>query len=1142
MTLYRTRKSRLILPVGGLMVLLAALWLGCSDRPVDSGNKDAAGSLNLQMKLASTELADYIDSVRVTIVPSDRSGRIVTTLAVIDGGYEGQIPEVPVGPALLIVEAIDANTGMVVYRDERTILVRSDQPTEAPMVLQPYGRLVRLSPRSITTSAGQEVSTVAQLFRVPWPTHTSFQVWFNGNHVVPDSITPAVDTADVSVSGVLDPVGYPPRYYAVTVTRGEAFAAAGEANELVDIARIWWTTLSPNDVPATSVVRIDSLVLNDAEGGDYPTDSIFTDRCIVTLLDTVVTDAIPPSGVTDLAVDSVAPGTVYLSWTAPGDDRRAGQAAEYDIRWSSQPLTATGFSEANTVVGEPSPAVAGTVEQFALTNIDFSDTIWVALRTADEAANWSGISNVVVAVAPDITPPATITDLEITEQLSDRVTLAWTAPGDDSTSGQASEYDVRWSTEFITAVNFASATRVAAMPDPDTAGTTESVTVLVSTDTVRYFAIKAADEASNWSGLSNVVATIPPDTIAPAGVDDLELLYQTDSSVTLSWTAVGDDSSSGQASLYDLRYYNNPINENNYELTIPIGDVPAPGAAGVVETVTVSVPTTTQQYIALKVGDETPNWSPLSNVIMTLPPDTVAPAAITDLAATSVDDDSVTLAWTAPGNNYLSGTAYAYDIRMSTSPITDGNFDEAIVVPTSIYPEPLVVGTPQSMTVTPLDGETTYYFAMKTRDRNGNWSPLSNVIEVTTLDGIAPGQITDLEVIEYSSVYIQLRWTAPGDDELSGTVARYDIRWSPDSITGANWNEALSISDEPTPQSAGSAEEYTFEQLSPIITTYFFAVRSADERPNWSAISNIARVDIEAAVFDDPNLEQAVRDQLGLPAEGLLALIDVQTMDSLYAEYYDITSLGGLEQATALRWLLVHGNSEGMGLTDSGIAALSGLTNLEYLSLYGNMLVDLTNLSGLTSLTHLGLGSNNIVDLSPLSGLTTLDFLDIRFNNVAGLGALGDLTGLDTLLLDYNGLTSLTGIGALTELQSLSITGNAISDISPISSLRSLKRLQSAWITGLTSIDALITNDSLKYADFNGCSLGGLYPVAFWPELDTLMVRYNNIVSIYHTVESGLGDGDYLDVRYNELNSMSLESYIPTLIARGVHVDYIGPR
>jgi hypothetical protein len=733
--------------------------------------------------------------------------------------------------------------------------------------------------------------------------------------------------------------------------------------------------------------------------------------------------------------------------------------------------------------------------------------------------------------------PSTITDLRITDQSAGMVTLSWTAPGDDSTAGQASEYDLRWSNQFITATSFSSATRVS-VDSPGNSGTTESIAVPISTDTVRYFAIKTADEVPNWSAISNVVATTPPDTIAPAGVDDLELLHQTDSSVTLSWTAVGDDSTSGQASLYDIRYYNNPITDINYDSTVPVDNVPAPNAAGVVETVTVAIPTTTETYIALKVGDETPNWSPLSNVVGTLPPDTVAPAAIDDLVASAVDDDSVTLAWTAPGDNYLSGTAHAYDVRYSTSPITESNFDEAAEVPTPAYPEPLVVGTPQTMIVTPLDGETDYYFAMKTMDRNGNWSPLSNVLQVTTLDGIAPGQVVDLEVAGHSSTHIQLRWTAPGDDGFAGTALEYDIRWSADSSTVAGWNEATLVSAEPTPQPGGTVEEFSFEALSPVTTTYYFALRAADERPNWSAISNVAGIDIQTISFPDPNLEQAVRDQLGLPSNGFIALSDVQSMDSLRAEYYYIQDLEGLQHATSLRWLLVHGDSEGGGVSDSGIDALAGLTHLEYLSLYGNMLVDLTNLSGLTALEHLDLGSNDIVDLSPLSSLTALDFLDVRFNSISELSALSTLTDLDTLRLDYNELTSLQGVDALPSLQSLSFGSNTISELSPLSSLSGLKRLEFPWTSSVTDIDALIDNDSLRYVDFSGCSVGSLYPVQSWPQLDTLLARSNSFTDIYNTLNSGLGDGDLLDVRFNSLDSMSINNYIPELQSRGVTVDY----
>ena len=55
----------------------------------------------------------------------------------------------------------------------------------------------------------------------------------------------------------------------------------------------------------------------------------------------------------------------------------------------------------------------------------------------------------------------------------------------------------------------------------------------------------------------------------------------------------------------------------------------------------------------------------------------IAPAAITDLAASDPTEDSVTLTWTAPGDRGNTGTAASYDIRYSTSPITAANFSSA---------------------------------------------------------------------------------------------------------------------------------------------------------------------------------------------------------------------------------------------------------------------------------------------------------------------------------------------------------------------------------------------------------------------------------------------------------------------------------
>ncbi len=59
------------------------------------------------------------------------------------------------------------------------------------------------------------------------------------------------------------------------------------------------------------------------------------------------------------------------------------------------------------------------------------------------------------------------------------------------------------------------------------------------------------------------------------------------------------------------------------------------------------------------------------------PADTTAPASVGNLASSPSTDSSATLTWTAPGDDGTNGTATAYDIRFSTTLITDANFNSA---------------------------------------------------------------------------------------------------------------------------------------------------------------------------------------------------------------------------------------------------------------------------------------------------------------------------------------------------------------------------------------------------------------------------------------------------------------------------------
>ena len=105
---------------------------------------------------------------------------------------------------------------------------------------------------------------------------------------------------------------------------------------------------------------------------------------------------------------------------------------------------------------------------------------------------------------------------------------------------------------------------------------------------------------------------------------------------------------------------------------------------------------------------------------------------------------TVDLDWTAPGDDGDAGTVSGYEIRFSKQMITEENWNAA--TPAGSSPTPLEVGSPQSYALIGLESETTYYVAIKSYDNKPNWSGISNVIQFTTTDDIAPDDIVDLTV------------------------------------------------------------------------------------------------------------------------------------------------------------------------------------------------------------------------------------------------------------------------------------------------------------------------------------------------------------------------------------------------------------
>ena len=84
-----------------------------------------------------------------------------------------------------------------------------------------------------------------------------------------------------------------------------------------------------------------------------------------------------------------------------------------------------------------------------------------------------------------------------------------------------------------------------------------------------------------------------------------------------------------------------------------------------------------------------------------------------------------------------------------------------------------------------------------------------------------------------------LSWTTPGDDVLDGVATIYDIRYSINlPITEENFKSCPALPDVPLPQAPGSPHTLILRGLLKK-AVYYFAMKTADDQGNWSAISNI---------------------------------------------------------------------------------------------------------------------------------------------------------------------------------------------------------------------------------------------------------------------------------------------------------------
>jgi hypothetical protein len=282
----------------------------------------------------------------------------------------------------------------------------------------------------------------------------------------------------------------------------------------------------------------------------------------------------------------------------------------------------------------------------------------------------------------------------------------------------------------------------------------------------------------------------------------------------------------------------------------------------------------TTYFIAMKVLDETGAASLLSNVVSaaTDAPDTVEPAAVTDLAGSApFDIDAVTApaiqassvaSATTGFSKATDGVATSYwsslgkpapaieFITVDTGAVRDIGEVRVVSRPAgALFPEDLEIQVSDDnvafttvASATGLPATPGFLHTFSFPATSGRYVKIHITKTRRSAGGLYIAQIGEIGVFEATFIAgpVQIHFTAPGDDGPNGTASSYDLRYSVAPITAGNFGSATTVAGEPSPQPAGSHETIAVGGLAP--GTYFFALRTRDEVPNTSPISNVIQV------------------------------------------------------------------------------------------------------------------------------------------------------------------------------------------------------------------------------------------------------------------------------------------------------------
>lgn len=212
--------------------------------------------------------------------------------------------------------------------------------------------------------------------------------------------------------------------------------------------------------------------------------------------------------------------------------------------------------------------------------------------------------------------------------------------------------------------------------------------------------------------------------------------------------------------------------------------------------------------------------------------DIIPPAAITDLQVSDYSVKSITLSWTAPGDDGMTGAPVkGYEIYYSRWSVLD-DLDEWLMFASSpkTTPPGAAPGTTQHTTIMDLEAYTQYYFVMRSYDDMGSFSDYSNV---------ASGTSYPVELMSFTASVqknkVELRWKTASEKNNHGFEIERKL-----TSTGSRWKQIGFVKGFGT---TAEPQVYSFVDKIQTAGTVSYRLKQIDRDGNFT-YSTVQQVDL----------------------------------------------------------------------------------------------------------------------------------------------------------------------------------------------------------------------------------------------------------------------------------------------------------